>query len=110
MGLSHQCGDRAVHGLRAEDRRKHSPRPSANVKVPPVPELPRFRKSHSSEFLQISSDCSFVSTGDAYCFSSFSIAEVTSGESGVTAGSKRCTTLPLRSTRNLVKFHLMSPV
>src|SRR5882724_811227 len=46
----------------------------------------------------------------AYGFSCFSIASVTSFESGVTADSKRCTTLPLRSTRNLVKFHLMSPV
>src|SRR4029077_4689598 len=36
-------------------------------------------------------------------------AETTSFESGVTADSKRCTTLPLRSTRNFVKFHLMSP-
>ena len=44
-----------------------------------------------------------------YGFNCFSIAEITSFESGVTAGSKRCTTLPLRSTRNLVKFHLMSP-
>src|ERR1019366_5564645 len=39
----------------------------------------------------------------------FSIAALTSGESGVTAGSKRATTLPSRSTRNLVKFHLISP-
>ena len=31
------------------------------------------------------------------------------GGSGVLAGSKRATTLPLRSTRNLVKFHLISP-
>ena len=37
------------------------------------------------------------------------MADVTSGESGVTLDSKRWTTLPLRSTRNLVKFHLMSP-
>ena len=43
-------------------------------------------------------------------FSCFSIAAVTSCESGVTAGSKRCTTLPSRSTKNLVKFHLISPV
>ena len=34
----------------------------------------------------------------------FSIAALTSGESGVTAGSKRATTLPSRSTRNLVLF------
>jgi hypothetical protein len=45
-----------------------------------------------------------------YYFNCFSIAAITSFESGVTAGSKRCTTLPLRSTRNLVKFHLISPV
>ena len=45
----------------------------------------------------------------AYCASSFSIADVTSGESGLVAGSKRFTTWPLRSTRNFVKFHLMSP-
>ena len=47
--------------------------------------------------------------GIRYC-SCFSIAPVTSLESGVTAGSNRCTTLPFRSTRNLVKFHLMSPL
>src|SRR5271163_4458415 len=38
-----------------------------------------------------------------------SIAVVTCGESGVTAGSNRSTGLPLRSNRNLVKFHLISP-
>src|SRR5215467_7445593 len=42
--------------------------------------------------------------------SCISIGAVTSFESGVTSGSKRWITLPLRSTRNLVKFHLMSPV
>ena len=41
--------------------------------------------------------------------SSFSIAEIIPGESGVVAGSNLCTTLPLRSTRNFVKFHWMSP-
>lgn len=45
----------------------------------------------------------------AYCFSNFAMAEVTSGESGVVAGSKRSVTLPDLSTRNFVKFHLMSP-
>jgi len=30
-------------------------------------------------------------------------------DSGVTADSNRETTFPLRSTRNLVKFHLISP-
>src|SRR5882757_6075897 len=38
-----------------------------------------------------------------------SMAAVTCGESGVTAGSKRSSGLPLRSNRNLVKFHLISP-
>ncbi len=37
------------------------------------------------------------------------MALVTSGESGVVAGSKRAITWPLRLTRNFVKFHLMSP-
>jgi len=41
--------------------------------------------------------------------SAFSMAPATSGESGVTLGSKRATTLPLLSTRNLVKFHWTSP-
>src|SRR5258708_1319597 len=44
-----------------------------------------------------------------YYFNAFSMAEVTSGESGVTLGSKRAITLPSRPTRNLVKFHLISP-
>lgn len=44
-----------------------------------------------------------------FWLSCFSTAETTSVESGVTADSKRCTTLPLRLTRNFVKFHLMSP-
>jgi hypothetical protein len=38
-----------------------------------------------------------------------SMAAVTCGESGVTADSNRSTGLPLRSNRNLVKFHLISP-
>src|SRR6267154_4128494 len=38
-----------------------------------------------------------------------SMAAVTCGESGVTAGSNRSSGLPLRSNRNLVKFHLISP-
>src|SRR5580658_9431910 len=37
------------------------------------------------------------------------MAAVTSGESGLTAGSKRAMGLPLRSKRNLVKFHWISP-
>jgi hypothetical protein len=44
-----------------------------------------------------------------YSFSVDSIAEITSGESGVTAGSKRAIGRPLRAMRNLVKFHLISP-
>lgn len=40
-----------------------------------------------------------------FAATAFSIAAITSGESGVVAGSKRATTLPSRSTRNLVKFH-----
>jgi hypothetical protein len=44
-----------------------------------------------------------------YCFRADSMAATTSGESGVVAGSKRETGLPLRSKMNLVKFHLMSP-
>ena len=44
----------------------------------------------------------------SYC-NCFSIAAVISFESGVTAGSNRCTTFPFLSTRNFVKFHLMSP-
>jgi hypothetical protein len=38
-----------------------------------------------------------------------SMAAVTCGESGVTAGSNRSSGLPSRSNRNLVKFHLISP-
>ena len=53
------------------------------------------------------SDYDTAPTGEVYLPNSFSIAPTTSFESGVTAGSKRCTTLPLRSTRNLVKFHLI---
>ena len=45
----------------------------------------------------------------AYAFSADSIAEINSGESGVTAGSKRAIGCPLRAMRNLVKFHLISP-
>jgi len=44
-------------------------------------------------------------TAECLYFSAFSIAWVTSFESGVTAGSNRSTTLPFRSTRNFVKFH-----
>ena len=39
----------------------------------------------------------------------FSIAAVTSRLSGVSFDENRATTLPLRSTRNLLKFHDMSP-
>src|ERR1700679_42516 len=44
-----------------------------------------------------------------YYFSADSIAEITTGESGVTAGSRRAIGCPLREMRNLVKFHLISP-
>src|SRR5579864_6110760 len=44
-----------------------------------------------------------------YCFRADSMALTTLGASGFTAGSKRASTLPSRPTRNLVKFHLMSP-
>src|SRR5271170_4357873 len=44
-----------------------------------------------------------------YCLRAPSTAAITSGDSGVTLGSKRATGLPLRSKRNLVKFHLISP-
>ena len=37
--------------------------------------------------------------------SAFSMAAAMSGDSGVTLDSKRATTLPSLSTRNLVKFH-----
>src|SRR5271154_6015994 len=43
-----------------------------------------------------------------YC-RAFSMAEVTSGESGFTLGSKRPITVPSRPTRNFVKFHWISP-
>lgn len=43
-----------------------------------------------------------------YC-RAFSIAPVTTADSGSIAGSKRAITLPLRSTRNFVKFHWISP-
>lgn len=45
----------------------------------------------------------------AHCANVFSIAATTCGESGVISGSKRATIFPLRSNRNLVKFHLISP-
>src|SRR5258708_9685589 len=44
-----------------------------------------------------------------YFPSADSTAAVTSGESGFVAGSNRATGFPLRSNRNFVKFHLMSP-
>src|SRR5437879_231441 len=44
-----------------------------------------------------------------YFASAFSMAATICGESGVTSGSNRATTLPLRSNRNFVKFHLISP-
>src|ERR1035441_7111360 len=44
-----------------------------------------------------------------YCANAASTALSNSAASGVTAGSKRLITLPFVSTRNLVKFHLISP-
>ena len=41
--------------------------------------------------------------------SSFSMAATSAGSSGSTEGPKRATTWPSASTRNLVKFHLISP-
>src|SRR3954470_15435302 len=41
--------------------------------------------------------------------SAFSTAPVSCGESGVVLLAKRAMTLPLRSTRNLAKFHSTSP-
>src|SRR5205823_2274405 len=38
-----------------------------------------------------------------------SIARVTFGDSGLSAGSKRATTSPLRSTKNFAKFQGISP-
>ena len=40
-----------------------------------------------------------------FAASAFSIAAVTSGESGVTFGSNRATICPSRPTKNFVKFH-----
>ena len=66
-------------------------------------------------------DCSGKEKADAHCESASSSqrpilllqsavdCRTTSGESGVTLGSKRATGFPLRSKRNLVKFHLISP-
>ena len=44
-----------------------------------------------------------------YFFSALVTASTKAGSSGVTAGSNRAITFPSRSTRNLVKFHLISP-
>src|ERR1700685_723709 len=41
--------------------------------------------------------------------SAFSMAEITSGESGVTSDSKRAITRPSGPIRNFVKFHSISP-
>ena len=41
--------------------------------------------------------------------SAFSTASVTFGDSGFSPGSNRAITSPLRLTRNLAKFQLMSP-
>ena len=46
---------------------------------------------------------------ERYLASAFSTADTNSGEDGVTFDSKRAITLPFLSTRNFVKFHLISP-
>src|ERR1700677_224004 len=51
----------------------------------------------------------FGALARSYCLISLAISAVICGESGVTSGSKRATTFPFRSTKNLVKFHLISP-
>jgi hypothetical protein len=48
-------------------------------------------------------DAKSAARGVAY-LRAFSMAPVTSADSGVIAGSKRAITLPLRSTRNFVKL------
>jgi hypothetical protein len=71
--------------------------------------VPAVRRRHKTSPRKPSRDGLPGSRPKHYCFNCFSIAATTSFESGVTSGSKRCTTFPLRSTRNLVKFHLISP-
>src|ERR1700679_2569820 len=79
----------------------------ATTHSPPKKRPPRASKSpegrHQSAKLLSEKD-------SIYCFTSFSISAITCGESGVTSGSNRATTFPFRSTKNFVKFHLMSPV
>ena len=69
--------------------------------------------SHSKSGERSGEICGFrgCHAGSRYLLlsSADSMAAVTCGESGVTAGSNRSTGLPLRSKRNLVKFHLISP-
>src|SRR6516162_1249541 len=54
--------------------------------------------------VQFLRDCYFFSPASA-----FSTAEVSSGDSGSTFESKRAITFPSGPTRNLVKFHPISP-
>jgi hypothetical protein len=71
--------------------------------------LERSETAASNFATELDRSLDFGARSDCDYFTSFSIAAVTSFESGVTAGSNRCTTFPSRSTRNLVKFHLISP-
>ena len=48
-------------------------------------------------------------TRAAYCARAFSMAAVTSGESGVTFDGNRATIRPSRPITNFVKFHSISP-
>ena len=73
------------HGERLGDRRRHAWRETRA-------ELRRRRRGARSQEL-----------------SSFSMAPTTSSETGAVEGEKRATTSPDRSTRNLAKFHWMSP-
>src|SRR4051812_9773537 len=96
-------------------------RPFATARLPSTPRQPRIAKTlltlrrsrfhHHGLRKGARVACPFLlgQMLNFYLPSACSIAAVTCAESGVTSGSKRETTLPLRSTRNLVKFHLISP-
>ena len=71
--------------------------------------LKEFSRHRIAVELQFAPPPTYNTLPTTYRFSSFSMASTTSGESGFTGDSNRATTFPCRSTRNLVKFHLMSP-
>src|SRR5258708_6973075 len=50
-----------------------------------------------------------LANAKCYFFTAASTADINSRDCGSTAGSNRWMTLPSRSTRNLVKFQLISP-